>query len=96
MKHWRFKIHLAGFYDAEPEDFKTLAQVAIDQLEKLRSFPVWDEELGRIQDDFHTAIHGEDVGVEDFDFALRALYEWGDKGKRLWVGVSRTAPTGCL
>lgn len=83
MSPWLNKITLEGFRDAESGDWPRFARQLADKLPGLLKA---DGELTRIAKTFEGLDPAESC-VDDFDDALRRLYDWGDYGKRLWVEV---------
>lgn len=90
LEPWRFKIEIGDLINRSGERLSSdeLNDIAAKLVERLLSqIPedsrAWDEELESIVMD----LREPQFDVDEFDGLLSRLYDWGDAGKRLWVGT---------
>ena len=85
MRPWLNKISLEGFGDAEADDWPRYAAQLVRDLPALIGA---DPDLKSIVEDFENLLESPDGACAyDFDEVLTSLYNWGDYGKRLWIGT---------
>lgn len=84
MRPWVNKIELVGFFDAEPEDWPFYAGQLSTELLRVRGI---DDDLRKLATEF-SELRTNGATCEDFNGLLNAVYDWGDIGKRLWIGTS--------
>jgi hypothetical protein len=97
LEPWKLKIEIGDLINRSGEQLSSdeLNDIAAKLVERLlvkipEGSRAWDEELESLVMD----LREPQFDVDEFDDLLSRLYDWGDAGKRLWVGTMTLPASG--
>jgi hypothetical protein len=79
------KIDFSSFWDKYPEEL-TVAECAEKAVEVLKqhkdfvhnNFPNYEDDFDEIIDEFESITESDDPDIDDFNYVMDDLYDWGD------------------
>ena len=76
-KPWDRKIDLSGVFDDKSISDYERSEIIVDML---TSLGIEDEAFNNLLFDL-----GRSQDKDEFDYVWNRIYDWADKGKRLWI-----------
>lgn len=89
MANWKSKLNISDLHSKWEKSEISTAEVAKEVAIRLKANKFANlQELQNIIDDLENLGEDSEAHVDDYDYCLEQLYNFGDAGHRIWIETS--------